>query len=304
MSRVTRLFPVFTVLDLDEAVAYYRDKLGFVVSWTWGEPVSRAGVTLDDVEIQLEGAGLGAPPGPSVVYCHMTDVDAYYEACRSRGATIAMEIGDRPWGMRDFRVIDPSGNRIGFGATPQKEPGCEPDREISTVSDPSGFDRATEFLDAVLEAWERSNAVLINLVGLVPAGGLNARAGAGSPTVAEMLSHVNHERLCSLQENFPDLCVVLPAREWDAETDPERITQVLLESGRLVREAVRERVQSGQPLAQDFAHPLHLIPFLIFHEGYHHGQIKLALKTAGTPVPDEEAGPLTWGVWRERTPRR
>jgi hypothetical protein len=46
-----------------------------------------------------------------------------------------MEIGDRPWGMRDFRVIDPSGNRIGFGATPQKEPGCEPDREISTVSE-------------------------------------------------------------------------------------------------------------------------------------------------------------------------
>jgi len=123
MSRVTRLFSVFTVLDLEEAVAYYKDKLGFVVSWTWGKPVSRAGVALDDVEIQLEGAGLGAPPGPSVVYCHMNDVDTYYEACRSRGATIAMEIGDRPWGMRDFRVIDPSGNRIGFGAMQQKEPG-------------------------------------------------------------------------------------------------------------------------------------------------------------------------------------
>lgn len=97
---------------LEEAVAYYKDKLGSVVSWTWGEPVSRAGVALDDVEIQMEGAGLG----------------------RSRGATIAMEIGDRPWGMRDFRVIDPSGNRIGFGATQQKEPGVslEADRKRST----------------------------------------------------------------------------------------------------------------------------------------------------------------------------
>jgi uncharacterized glyoxalase superfamily protein PhnB len=122
MTGATRLFPVFTVLKLDEAVAYYRDKLGFSVSWTWGEPASRAGVTLDDVEIQLEAAGLGAPPGPSVVYCHMIDVDAYYEACRSRGATIIMDIGNRPWGMRDFRVIDPGGNRIGFGARLEKRP--------------------------------------------------------------------------------------------------------------------------------------------------------------------------------------
>jgi uncharacterized glyoxalase superfamily protein PhnB len=131
MIRVTRLFPVFTVLNLDEAMAYYRDKLRFSVSWTWGEPVSRAGVTLDEVEIQLEGAGLGAPPGPSVVYCHMTDVDAYYEACRRSGATIVMDIGDRPWGMRDFRVVDPSGNRIGFGASLEKGPGVSRGGESS-----------------------------------------------------------------------------------------------------------------------------------------------------------------------------
>ena len=116
MSRVTKVFPVFTVRNLGEALEYYRDKLGFTIAWTWGDPVSRAGVALDDVEIQLEGAGFGAPPGPSVVYCHMTDVDSYYEACRGRGATFAMDLADRPWGMRDFRVLDPSENRIGFAS--------------------------------------------------------------------------------------------------------------------------------------------------------------------------------------------
>ena len=116
MTRVTRVYPVFMVRNLDEALAYYRDKLGFSISWQWGDPVSRAGVSLDDVEIQLEGAGLGAPAGPSVIYCHMTGVDAYHEACRSRGAIIAMDLADRPWGMRDFRVVDPSGNRIGFAS--------------------------------------------------------------------------------------------------------------------------------------------------------------------------------------------
>ncbi len=35
-------------------------------------------------------------------------------------------------------------------------------------------------------------------------------------------------------------------------------------------------------------------------EGYHHGQIKLALKLTGRPLTDEEAGPLTWDVWMRK----
>jgi uncharacterized glyoxalase superfamily protein PhnB len=116
MPQVTRIFPVFAVRDLQEALAYYTNQLGFSIAWSWGDPISRAGVALDAIEIQLESAGVGSPPGPSVVYCHMTGVDAYYETCRARDATIVMELGNRPWGMRDFRVVDPSGNRIGFAS--------------------------------------------------------------------------------------------------------------------------------------------------------------------------------------------
>jgi hypothetical protein len=47
----------------------------------------------------------------------------------------------------------------------------------------------------------------------------------------------------------------------------------------------------------DFDHPVLLIQLLIFHEGYHHGQIKLALKAAGRPVTDDEARPGAWDVW-------
>lgn len=114
--HVTAISPVFAIRDLAEAIEYYTEKLGFRVSWTWGTPATRAGVALSGVEIQLKGVGLGAPPGQSVVYCHMKDVDSYYAACKSRGACIAMEIADRPWAMRDFRVLDRSGNRIGFGS--------------------------------------------------------------------------------------------------------------------------------------------------------------------------------------------
>jgi uncharacterized damage-inducible protein DinB len=44
-----------------------------------------------------------------------------------------------------------------------------------------------------------------------------------------------------------------------------------------------------------------MLQHMIWHEGYHHGQIKLALKLAGRPIPNEQAGPLTWRVWMNKT---
>jgi hypothetical protein len=40
---------------------------------------------------------------------------------------------------------------------------------------------------------------------------------------------------------------------------------------------------------------------MLWHEGYHHGQIKLALKLAGRSLTDDEAGPRTWHVRMEKT---
>jgi hypothetical protein len=76
--------------------------------------------------------------------------------------------------------------------------------------------------------------------------------------------------------------------------------RMLLESADAVREAVRSRIEAGRELDLNYGHPLLLIQLLLWHEGYHHGQIKLALKLAGHPISDEEAGPSTWHVWRRR----
>jgi catechol 2,3-dioxygenase-like lactoylglutathione lyase family enzyme len=114
MKRVNQAIPIFAVRDLDEAIRHYRDKLGFTIAWSWGDPPLRVGAALDAIEIQLVGPATPDLHGWSVVYCLMVGVEEYYAACRARGAVIAMELGARPWGVRDFRVIDPSGNRIGF----------------------------------------------------------------------------------------------------------------------------------------------------------------------------------------------
>jgi uncharacterized damage-inducible protein DinB len=49
-----------------------------------------------------------------------------------------------------------------------------------------------------------------------------------------------------------------------------------------------------------YDHPILLLQHMIWHEGYHHGQIKLALKVAGHPITDEVAGPVTGGIWMRK----
>jgi uncharacterized damage-inducible protein DinB len=160
---------------------------------------------------------------------------------------------------------------------------------------------SSELLTAVLTGWDRHNEVLVNLLQAIPAETLGARAAQGSPTVAAMFSHMHHERLCSVLENVPETGAPKPEGEWRDDRDVERLATQLRDSAGWVRDAVARRVEEGRALDQDFAHPVHLIQFLIFHEGYHHGQIKLALKLSASPMPDDVAGPLTWHRWRARS---
>ena len=44
-----------------------------------------------------------------------------------------------------------------------------------------------------------------------------------------------------------------------------------------------------------------MLQHLIWHEGYHHGQIKLALKAAGMALPDNVVGPASWAVWMDKS---
>jgi uncharacterized damage-inducible protein DinB len=153
-------------------------------------------------------------------------------------------------------------------------------------------------LDAVLDGWDRNCRVLLNLLRLIPTNGLDARVREGSPTVSQMFTHMHHERMVSAFENAPEYAGSVPAEEWRHERDADRISEMLEESGKRVRAAVKGRIEANRALDRGFAHPIHLLHLLIFHEGYHHGQIKSALKSAGCPIAD--AGPAVWDVWRSR----
>jgi uncharacterized damage-inducible protein DinB len=152
-------------------------------------------------------------------------------------------------------------------------------------------------LEVLLDSWDRNNTILVNLLRALPPGGLVARAMEGSPSVAELFTHIHFVRLVLVSEDAPEFAKKLPKEEWVAEREPDRVAQMLHESAKAVRDAVNNRVQAGRDMKLHYDHPILLLQHMIWHEGYHHGQIKLALKAAGHPMTDQEAGPVTWDVW-------
>ncbi|HSE43082.1 MAG TPA: DinB family protein [Acidobacteriota bacterium] len=155
-------------------------------------------------------------------------------------------------------------------------------------------------LDAILDSWDRNNTILVNFLRLLPVGVLETRPMQGSPSVAELLMHIHFVRLVFVFEDAPELGVTVPEREWRSERDPDRIAEVLNESARAVRDAVQRKVEASQEMKVHYDHPVLMLQHMIWHEGYHQGQMKLALKLAGHEINDDEAGLVTWDVWMDK----
>ena len=155
-------------------------------------------------------------------------------------------------------------------------------------------------LEALLDSWDRNNTILLNLLRVLPEGGLEARAMGNSPSIAQLFTHIHFVRLVFVLEDAPEFARALPQEEWAIERDIDRLTRLLNESAQAVREAVKQRVETGGEMNLHYDHPILLLQHMLWHEGYHHGQMKLALKVAGCAINDKEVGPLTWGVWMRK----
>ncbi len=112
------------VADLDRAVIFYREALGFTCD-TYGDPPDFAVASRDAAVILLALAAdvdLGRlipnwkiVPKTVDAYIRVDDADAIYEEVQRRGARIDWTIYDAPHGFREFGVQDPDGHDIAFG---------------------------------------------------------------------------------------------------------------------------------------------------------------------------------------------
>jgi uncharacterized glyoxalase superfamily protein PhnB len=108
---------IFTVRDLMASVAYYRDMIGFDVTFQYGAPPFYACMCRDEVSLHLRDANKNAEwvAGNGAIAVFVDDVDALHADLVTRGAKVPRAPRDYAYGMRDFDVADLDGNYLTFG---------------------------------------------------------------------------------------------------------------------------------------------------------------------------------------------
>jgi uncharacterized damage-inducible protein DinB len=159
-------------------------------------------------------------------------------------------------------------------------------------------------LEPLLDSWDRNNTITTNLLRAIPDGTMDLKATAASPSIAQLFMHMHYVRAVFVEEDAPEISIEVPKGEWTAEHDRDRLAAMFVESTKAVRDAVTSRLDSGRAMDRHYDHPILMLQHLIWHEGYHHGQIKVALKMGGRAFDDEEIGAVTWDVWMAKTAQK
>jgi predicted enzyme related to lactoylglutathione lyase len=102
--------PVLHVPDVMAAAAFYRDVLGF--TWDFGDD-TYAVVWRDNSAIHFVKDD--TRPSGIHLFQWVKDVDAYYKEIIDRGANVAKEPTNQPYGIREFSLSDVYGVGIVFG---------------------------------------------------------------------------------------------------------------------------------------------------------------------------------------------
>ena len=130
MPTTVNITPVY-VLDLDEALRFYTEELGFELRDDVDFGTMRwlsVGAPGDDRQLLLALVEHHVPPvdqpamrelvakGTFPVFLTTDqDVDALFEGLRAKGVEVLQEPTTQPYGLRDCAVRDPSGNHLRLG---------------------------------------------------------------------------------------------------------------------------------------------------------------------------------------------
>jgi catechol 2,3-dioxygenase-like lactoylglutathione lyase family enzyme len=114
---------VLLVDDVSRAADYYRDRLGFEVTFYEANPGHYAYASRDDCHVHFACFKDGrprpnsetVPPDMFDVYVYVDDVEGLHDELLERGADVLQGPVDAVYGLREIRVRDPNGYILAFG---------------------------------------------------------------------------------------------------------------------------------------------------------------------------------------------
>ena len=118
-AQIIGIVPQFLVDDLDRAIAYYRDRLGFALDFVYQS--FYASVSRDGFAIHLKHAPKLAADRTHRkqnehldAYVSVSGIRALFSELQMRGAEVIKPLEQRPWACLDFYVEDADGYILGF----------------------------------------------------------------------------------------------------------------------------------------------------------------------------------------------
>lgn len=118
-TRITAIIPQFLVDNLDCAISYYRDQLGFELDFQYED--FYASVKRDGFAIHLKCGPRSAADREHRkknehldAYIAVSGIRDLFRDLESRGTHVLKPLEERPWGCMDFYVEDPDENIICF----------------------------------------------------------------------------------------------------------------------------------------------------------------------------------------------
>ena len=123
-ARTTAISPFFIVSDVERTIAFYRDKLGFEVTFQQPEPNPFFAILLrDGAQLFVKAEG-GIDPVPNSqrhrhlrldAFVYAPDPDALAAEFTQKGTTFSSPLKNTSDGLRGFEVTDPDGYVLFFG---------------------------------------------------------------------------------------------------------------------------------------------------------------------------------------------
>ncbi len=118
--KMTRLIPMLPVKSMPASVAFYR-KLGFSIErrndqWHW------AMLRFGECRLMVDESINVHPelPRTAVLYLYPDDITAYHQQIRKNGLAVPA-LDASFYGMTEFRMEDPDGNRLWIGQQASKD---------------------------------------------------------------------------------------------------------------------------------------------------------------------------------------
>ena len=149
----------------------------------------------------------------------------------------------------------------------------------------------TQLIDDMLETWDKHTEMNSLLLSGIKKEFLRDTSSSGGRNVVDQFAHMHNVRMMWLTQLTPNVGGVDEEIDSVESLQISKLSEALINSNQLIRIVLKMGLEKGAdswPMS-----PTRFMAYLISHESHVRGQIMLAFKQSGHPMPPN----IAYGIW-------